>query len=197
MTTIATCAEITVKKVIHDDKWVVAEVVDVKLNNGKVIKNFLRLTTKSGGYVIVLLRLKDGRFVMTRQYKTVGGLTIEGAAGGREQGETWEEAALRETLEETGYRPGKLLSVGKTFYPQTDRVNNPCHLFLAFDCEISPERRSGDEVQGIEHLILTKEEVCEMIRKGQIKDLATLAGILAHFLHAGEMDTATKIIQIQ
>lgn len=191
---VAESAEISVRSVVHDDHWVTAETVDVNLDNGKTIKNFLRITTKSGGYAMVVPRLKDGRFVMTRQYKPVGGLTIEGAAGAKEPGETWEQAAARETIEETGYKPGKLVAVGNSFCPQTDRVNNPCHLFLAFDCEVSPEKLVGDEVQGIERLILTKEDVCRMIQSGQIKDLSTLAGILAHFLHAGEANAFREII---
>lgn len=183
---IATKADIKVLKVIHDDKWVTADVVDVELNNGKAIKNFLRITAKNGGYVMVVPRLKDGRFVLTRQFKPVSGMTIEGIAGSRENNELWDISARRELLEETGYKPGSLQRVGQQFFPLSDRVNNPCHLYLAFDCELSNEISAQDEVQGVEHLILTKERVVNLIAGGDIKDLATVAGFYAHLAFSKE-----------
>lgn len=175
---VATNREIVVREVKHKDKWVTADVVDVKFNNGKEIHNYLRLT--AGGYVSVCARLADGRFLFIRQCRPVSGLKIESAAGSRENGETWLQAACRETIEETGYAPGWIAPVGKYFYPMSDRVNNPCHLFLAFDCRPADKRLSGDEVQGVQVIICGQSAALEMIRRGEIKDLATVAGIFAH-----------------
>jgi len=178
---IATSRTIEVVRVLHDDRWVTADVVDVVFDNGKVIKNFLRITVKNGGYVGVAARLSDGRFLLTRQCKPVAGPSIEFIAGGRNEGESWEAAGIREMIEETGYRPGKVVYLGQ-FLTQTDRVDNPCHLFLAFDCKVSDEKMAGDEVQGVEHLLVSTAAVMDLIRRGEIKDCPTLAGIMAHLL---------------
>ncbi len=177
---IATTREISVREVKHRDKWVTADVVDVKFDNGREIKNFLRLT--SDGYVSVSARLAGAGnpFLLTRQCKPVAGLTLESVAGGREKGETWMKAACREMIEETGFEPGWIAPVGKYFFPLSDRVNNPCHLFLAFDCRPSKKKLAGDEVQGVQTYCAGQMRVLEMVRNGEIKDLATVAGIFAH-----------------
>lgn len=179
---IARSRKMEVVKVLHDDKWISAQLVDVKFDNGKEIKNFLTLTGKGGGFVSVCARLPNGNFLLTEQCKPVAGLAVESVAGGREGEENWEEAARREMIEEVGYVPGRLSPIGERFYPMSDRADNPCHLFLAFDCEPASETKSGDEVQGVRRIILTSAEVLYMIASGEISDLATVAGVLGHFL---------------
>ena len=182
---IAESREIVVKKTIHDDSWVRAEVVDVEFDTGKKISDFLLLTGKNGGFVSVCARLSDGRFLLVRQCKPAAGLTIESIAGGRKGDETWEEAAARELLEETGYVAGRMIRVGEWdgIFTQTDRIVNPCHLYLGFDCVPSAETAEGDEVQGVERIILETRHVLDMIRTGLIRDMPTIAGIYAHLLH--------------
>ena len=177
---IATKADIKVLRVIHDDKWVRAETVDVLFDNGRNIRDFLRITAKNGGYVMVVARLTDGRFILTRQCRPVAGMSIEGVAGSRENSESWLKAGLREMNEEVCYKPTKIIPLGVQFYPLTDRLDNPCHIFLAMDCVPIENRANGDEVQGLQTVLVSKKEVLEMIADGRIKDLATLAGILGH-----------------
>lgn len=188
---IATSRETRINKLIHDDCWVKAELINVRFNNGGRIKDFLRITAKNGGFVSITARLNDGRFILTRQCKPVAGMTIESAAGGLEKGERWEEAARRELREETRHVPGRLLLIGDSFYPMSDRVDNRCHLFLAFDCEPFKMRRgciTGEEVQGVEYFFATPAKAIALIKSGMIKDLATVTGIFAHFaMEAGRL----------
>lgn len=183
---IATEREIVVREVLHEDKWVYAKQVDVNLNNGKEIKNFLMIETKSGGFISVCARMEDGKFLFVRQCKPAAGLSIESVAGGKNPEETWQEAALREMVEESEHEPGKIAEIGNHdigIFTQTDRIINPVRLFLAFDCKMSEEKLKGDEVQGIEHLFLTPEETLECIATGEIRDLPTVAGIFAHLYY--------------
>lgn len=179
---IAKSAEISVRQVIHDDKWVTADLVDVKFDNGKEMKNFLRLTAKNGGYVMVIPRLRDGRFILTRQFKPVAGVTIEGVAGSREPSDDgWYFSVIREMKEEVGYLPLSIKKIGDKFYPLSDRVDNPCRLYVALDCQLTDQAKQ-DELQGVECLICTRDEVLQMVGSGAIRDLATAAGIFAALL---------------
>jgi len=190
---IAKICSIIVKKLLHDDKWVKADTVDVKFDNGAEMTDFLRLTVKNGGCVSVCARLKDGRFILTQQCRPVAGFSIESVTGGGESGKSWEKLAVREMVQETGYKPGMLEHIGN-FYTQTNRIDNKCHLFLAFDCIEAEEKLEPDEVQGIEHIILTPEEVLEMIKLGKIKDMITIAGIFAHLCYQSNIKGMREIL---
>ncbi len=181
--TIATDRTIVEKQVVHEDSWVKATTVDVCFNNGKTLQNFLMLEPKSKEFISVCVRLSDGRFIFTRQCKPISGMSIESVQGSCDNGKGETETVIKEMTEEIGYAPGKLVRVNPFgFFTQTDRINNRCHLFLAFDCVPANKILVQDEVQGVETLILTPEEVWREIASGKIKDLATIAGIFAHFM---------------
>ena len=181
---IATERTIVRKRLVHDDQWVTATVVDVNFNNGKTISDFLLLEMKGNGHVLVSARLADGRFLFAHQCKPVSGMSIESVAGGCPSGVEHVQTVIEEMVAETGYRPGQLLPINTHgFLSQTDRVDNRGHIFLAFDCVLSEESGEQDEKQGVEPLILTPQEVWQKIESGEIKDLCTLAGIFAHFAH--------------
>ena len=181
---VATHRTIEPVRVVHDDPWITATVANIHFNNGKSISDFLLLKTKGNGFISVSARLKDGRFLFVRQCKPTSGMSIESVAGGCRKGTAHARTALHEMIEETGFQPERLIRLNsRGFLPLTDRVNNRCHLFLALDCIPTKEKRVQDEKQGVEAYILTPKEVLDHIRKGKIQDLATLAGIFAHFAY--------------
>ncbi|MEM1903303.1 MAG: NUDIX hydrolase, partial [Pyrobaculum sp.] len=72
---------------------------------------------------VAILAVKDGRVILVRQFRPALGLwTLEIPAGTLESGESPEEAAVREMVEETGYMPLKLIHL-LDFYP-TPGVSN-------------------------------------------------------------------------
>ncbi|MCR4334650.1 MAG: hypothetical protein NUV47_02900 [Patescibacteria group bacterium] len=181
---IATDRTIERKKVVHDDQWVTATKVDVHFNNGKIIKNFLLVEMKGNGHVLVSARTKNGSFLFAHQCKPVSGMSIESVAGGCPDDIAHENQVVEEMVAEIGYKPKRLVRLNEYgFFPQTDRIDNRCHIFLAFDCELTSEVKEQDEKQGVGIIILTPEEVWQKIKSGEIKDTATVAGIFAHFLY--------------
>ena len=98
--------------------------------------------------VLVVPVTADGSLVMVRQYRhNLRRHVLEFPAGVAEDGEDLEEAALRELLEETGYRPAsgcRLRPLG-AFYSLPSETNKYTHAYLAEAVERAGPAR-GDAV---------------------------------------------------
>lgn len=73
----------------------------------------------------------DGAFLMVSQFRHGSGIvTIEFPAGLVDAGESLQETAERELLEETGYKAEEFTHLGSV-NPNPAYLNNLCHVFLA------------------------------------------------------------------
>ena len=96
--------------------------------------------------------------------------------GGRiDEGETPEQAAARETLEETGWRTGPLRPVG-AYHPLAGAVDQRFHVFLADGAEHVGEPRDTFEAERVEWVPVGR--VRELIRAGEVSDGYSLTGLL-------------------
>ena len=85
-----------------DAPWLKVAKETCELPNGKVIDDFYTLWQPD--WVLILARTKEGKWVMTEQYRHgTGKIALEFPAGIIDKGETPEEAAVRELQEECGY----------------------------------------------------------------------------------------------
>ncbi len=83
--------------------WLKVAKEKCELPNGKIIDDFYTLWQPD--WVLILARTKDGKWVMTEQYRHGSGtIALEFPAGIINKGETPEQAALRELQEECGYK---------------------------------------------------------------------------------------------
>ena len=74
---------------------------------------------------------KDGRYLMVEERdKQTGNMVFNQPAGHVEEGETLQEAALRETLEETGWQVELVAVLGLTLYRAT--AGGPTYLRTSF-----------------------------------------------------------------
>lgn len=82
--------------------WLKVAKEKCELPNGKVIDDFYTLWQPD--WVLILARTKEGKWVMTEQYRHgTGKIALEFPAGIINKGETPEQAAVRELQEECGY----------------------------------------------------------------------------------------------
>jgi len=159
-------------KTIYDGK-VVKLRVDRVVEPGGVTA--VREVVCHAGSVVVLPRLADGRVILVRQFRYAAGCHLwELVAGGIERGETPRQAARRELIEETGYRP-RTLELLFDFYPSPGILNERMYLVEANGLTRGEARPESDE--HLELGLFTTAQLRKMLRTKQIKDAKTLAGL--------------------
>lgn len=129
-------------------------------------KSFFALHAADWVIVVPIVRDAEGNeeFLMVRQWRHGSeSLSIEFPGGVIDPGETPADAAMRELLEETGYRAGRLTHAA-SLSPNPAIMDNECHVFIAEDCvdtrETSPD---DDEFIAIERI--TRAEAFRMMGK--------------------------------
>ena len=131
--------------------------------------------------VAVVPVLPDGSIVMLWQYRYPHGKTHwEIPAGRMDEGESPEEAARRELLEETGYRPGRLERMAG-FYPTNGISAHHAELFVARDCVLEREP-DPDPSERLLVRIKPRKEVFERLVSGGFEDGFTALALFYHFL---------------
>lgn len=126
-----------------------------------------------------VVALKDGHILLTRQYRfLIDDFTWEIPGGRVDDGESPEQAAIRECIEETGVRCDALAPL-VVYYPGLDNFDNRTSLFYSERTEVvAPFVPDDSEVVEIRWIPL--EQCLEMVFRGEILDALTVAGLLAY-----------------
>jgi 8-oxo-dGTP pyrophosphatase MutT (NUDIX family) len=133
---------------------------------------------ESPAWVNVVALTPDETLVMVRQFRQGSRLvTLEIPGGIVDPGETPAEAAARELLEETGYRAGRLESLG-SINPNPALFGNRCHFELALDCTPEAEiQNSATEETAL--ALLPLSELHDTLRAGGIDHALVVAALYA------------------
>ena len=128
------------------------------------------------GSVVVLPVLPDGKILLIQQYRYAAKQFMwELVAGRIDGGETPREAAARELMEETGYRATKFRIFLEVF-PTPGFVEEKMFLLLAEG--LTPGEAQPEEDEKIVSRAYNHKQLEEMIRKGELRDAKSIAGIL-------------------
>jgi ADP-ribose pyrophosphatase len=130
-------------------------------------------------YVGMFVRTTGGQIPIVRQYRpTVEEYTWEFPAGTVDPGETPDEAARRELLEETGLAPDEMLYLGN-LHPDTGRIQVDAHAYYVTTTlqAARPVSEAGLTLQYVNHF-----ELRQMIVSGEFRHsvhLSIYAAVLA------------------
>lgn len=131
---------------------------------------FYRIESSDG--VLVLAMTKNEEIILVRQFRqALRRNTIEFPAGSIEDGESPEEAAARELLEETRYRAGTLRLLGSG-HIMMNRFSAREILFMAQDCEVLSQT---SEVQDQDVLLVSPPEFKALVTSGDFEHIPALS----------------------
>jgi ADP-ribose pyrophosphatase len=158
------------------------EVDRVRLPNG--VEMDFEMIHHPGAAAIVPV-LPDGDALLIRQYRyATGGWLVEIPAGKLDPGEKPEHCAVRETEEEVGYRPGRLISLG-WIWSSPGFLDEKIWLYLATDLEETKQATEQDEVLEIERVPL--REAIDQAARGEIHDVKSVCALLRAARHLEEI----------
>jgi len=152
------------RKIIYTSPWMNLIEKEVDSVSGKGIEYFYCL--KQEAYVGIMAQTAEGLIPIVRQYRPcVEDYTWEFPAGTLAKGETAENAARRELLEEAGLEAIELKYLGN-FYPDTGRLQLHSHAFFARTTSVN---RQFSPEEGMEVSYISLKDLRRMMLDGSFR----------------------------
>lgn len=127
---------------------------------------------------VVVLPVIDDYLVLIKQFRApFNDFIVEAPAGVVDKGETPDEAAVRELVEEIGYKPRKLVKLGK-YTPAPGYSSEVLHFYVAYDLEYVGAKPERYEI--IEPFQVKIEDAYRMVLSNQVTDMKTALAIMLY-----------------
>lgn len=162
------------ERVIYDSPWVRLALTDIEIPGGaRFDHHVIRMPAEAAGTVV-----HDpvrGVLLLWRHRFTTDTWGWEVPAGRVDEGETPEQTATREALEETGWRPGPVRHL-TTYFPHNGTSDATFHLYVAEGAEHEGPPSDPSESERVEWVPVAT--LREEIRAGRVQDGLSLTALL-------------------
>jgi 8-oxo-dGTP pyrophosphatase MutT (NUDIX family) len=162
------------ERVVYDSPWVRLTLADVEIPGERRFEHHVvRMPAHAAGTVVH--DSDRGVLLLWRHRFTTDSWGWEVPAGRLDPGETPEQAAARETYEETGWRPGPLRHL-TTYFPHNGTSDATFHLFAAAGATYVGEpidRSERERVEGVPVDVVRAE-----LAAGRVPDGLSLTALL-------------------
>jgi ADP-ribose pyrophosphatase len=159
---------------VYDGKVFDVDRDRVRIPNGRTVTVDVVRHPKS---VVLIPVPEPGHVILIRQYRyAVNAFLWELPAGSVDEGESPEQAARRECHEEIGKVPATIVRMAAMF-PTPGYCDEEMVFFRVSSLEEPTEAAALDEDEDIEARTFELREAREMIRRGEITDMKTVAGL--------------------
>ncbi len=161
------------ERIVYDSPWVRVTKVDVTPPDGRRFEHHaVRLQTVASVVVVdsedrVLLIWRHRFITDSWGWETPGGIVDEGESG--------VQAAVRETVEETGWQPQGLQLLA-AFQPMPGLVDTPHEVYLSRDAVKVAEPSDATEAGVVDWIPMA--EIPGLIDRGEIAGSGSLVGLL-------------------
>jgi 8-oxo-dGTP pyrophosphatase MutT (NUDIX family) len=162
---------------LYESEWLNLRMVDVEIPGERRFEHHVvRFPNPAAG--VIVHDTERGVLLLWRHRFITDTWGWEIPAGKVEPGESLEEGAAREALEETGWRPGSLRFVVR-YHPTNGVSDQTFNIFLADGATHVGEPTDPSESERIEWVPV--EEVRAALRDGRITDGLSLGGLATAF----------------
>jgi len=165
------------ERTIYDSAWVRLALTDIEIPGGQRFEHHVvRMPAEAAGTVVH--DPDRGVLLLWRHRFTTDTWGWEVPAGRIDEGETPLQAAVRETVEETGYQPGPLRLL-TTYFPHNGSSDATFHLFLADGATHLGPPSDPTESERVEWLPI--DVLRDEIQAGRVGDGLSLTALLWWF----------------
>ncbi|MEV1042970.1 NUDIX hydrolase [Streptomyces sp. NPDC050204] len=162
---------------IYENRWVTVALADIQEPDGTRYEHHKVYLPHAA--MVAMLAKRDGRdcVLMMWRHRFVPDLwNLELPGGLVDEGERPADTAVREVVEETGYRTTLPLERVVDFEPMIGTVTSPHHVYIARGVEKIGEPTEKNEAARLEWIPL--DDVLGLIAAGKIRNSGTLVAVL-------------------
>lgn len=163
------------ERTVYESKFLTLTLSDVTLSDGRETELEIVRCGKAGAGAVVYDAEKG--VLLIWRHRTTTDLWGWEIPGGRvDDDERPEDAAARETLEETGWRPGKLSPLPVPIQLMNGIVDHPCHFFFADGATWEGPSPDANEAADISWIPVS--QIKEIMRNGEMNAGFSLVPLL-------------------
>ncbi len=159
---------------VYDGKVFDVDRDRVRMPNGRAVTVDVVRHPRS---VVLIPVPEPGHVILVRQYRyAVNAFLWEFPAGSVDEGETPEQAAVRECHEEIGKVPATVVRLA-AMYPTPGYCDEEMVFFRLSNLDEPTHAAEADEDEDIEVRTFELREARDMVRRGEIADMKTVAAL--------------------